>query len=147
MIYAINTTLLPFTVLHASSLNGKSYEICKSSHCVICTYKCNLHFIGLSRDEKERGRDGKGERCHERDKRVRERERVRQIPRHSENENSLRRRGQWDSAAWTINLSDTPPTRQMWQALRCSAVCAAAASATVAAPASTSASFVTSGSN
>lgn len=61
MIYAINTTLLPFTVLHASSLNGKSYEICKSSHCVICTYKCNLHFIDLSRDQKQMERDGKRE--------------------------------------------------------------------------------------
>lgn len=61
MIYAINTTFLPFTVLHASSLNGKSYEICKSSHCVICTYKCNLHFIDLSRDQKEMERDGKRE--------------------------------------------------------------------------------------
>lgn len=56
---------------------------------------------------------------------MRETERARQIPRHSENENGLRRRGQWDSAAWTINLSDTPPTRQMWQALRCTAVSAA----------------------
>lgn len=74
---------------------------------------------------------------------MRGRERARQIPRHSENENCLRRRGQWDSAAWTINLSDTPPTRQMWQALRCTAVSAAsaaAASATVAASASSSAS-------
>lgn len=64
-------------------------------------------------------------------RRVRERERE---PDRYQDTVRTRRRGQWDSAAWTINLSDTPPTRQMWQALRCTAV--SAASATVAAPAS-----------
>lgn len=61
---ACNAAWLPFTVLHASSLNGKSYEICKSSHCVICTYKCNLHFIDLSRNvaQTERGRAQEGKR-------------------------------------------------------------------------------------
>lgn len=55
-------------MLHASSLNGKSYEICKSSHCVICTYKCNLHFIDLSRNVAQTGRGKERERARERER-------------------------------------------------------------------------------